>query len=285
MNRVIMLCRMVAVPLILAACTGDTAGGDAPESDFDIAAAAPVPEVTVTTTDFAFQSPDTLPAGAAKIRLVNDGAELHHLIFVKLGEHSLQELADYMKANQKMPPWAIEAGGPNSPAPGRETTATVDLDPGQYAMICMIPSGDGIPHLMKGMMREVVVVPRGAVTAAAPEADVEMRLRDYDFEMAALTAGKHTIRVVNDAPQAHEAVIVRLAPGKTVMDFIAWVESQDGPPPAEPLGGVTNLSPGESNTFDVNLSPGDYALVCFVPDAKDGQPHFVHGMVKQFQVS
>jgi len=35
---------------------------------------------------------------------------------------------------------------------------------------------------------------------------------------------------------------------------------------------------------DLDLAPGEYGLLCFLPDAKDGKPHFVHGMHKQITV-
>lgn len=28
----------------------------------------------------------------------------------------------------------------------------------------------------------------------------------------------------------------------------------------------------------VNLAAGNHAMLCFVPDAKDGKPHVAHGM-------
>jgi hypothetical protein len=34
----------------------------------------------------------------------------------------------------------------------------------------------------------------------------------------------------------------------------------------------------------LTLTAGEYGLLCFIPDAKDGKPHFVHGMIKQFVV-
>ena len=40
-----------------------------------------------------------------------------------------------------------------------------------------------------------------------------------------------------------------------------------------------------SEYFTADLTPGNYALLCFVPDAKDGKPHLEHGMVKQFKIS
>jgi hypothetical protein len=63
------------------------------------------------------------------------------------------------------------------------------------------------------------------------------------------------------------------------------VESgMEGPPPGMPLGGVSPIAKGRSNTFTLDLTPGTYGMICFVPDAKDGKPHSVHGMTTQFEV-
>jgi hypothetical protein len=48
---------------------------------------------------------------------------------------------------------------------------------------------------------------------------------------------------------------------------------------------VAFIVPGRHAILDVDLAPGEYALVCFVPDAKDGKPHFMHGMATQIKVS
>ena len=34
----------------------------------------------------------------------------------------------------------------------------------------------------------------------------------------------------------------------------------------------------------VDLQPGRYGLICFLPDRKDGKQHFEHGMVQEFEV-
>ena len=34
----------------------------------------------------------------------------------------------------------------------------------------------------------------------------------------------------------------------------------------------------------VDLEPGEYALICFIPDDKDGKPHVAHGMISQITV-
>ena len=89
----------------------------------------------------------------------------------------------------------------------------------------------------------------------------------------------------NAGPQPHELALLRLAPGKPTEDFGAWTEGgMKGPPPAEPIGGVALLEKGARGTFTVELPAGEYGLICFVPDAKDGKPHLAHGMAKSLRV-
>ncbi len=71
----------------------------------------------------------------------------------------------------------------------------------------------------------------------------------------------------------------------TPMDFARWVEKQTGPAPGTPSGGVSTIMPGTHAFVEVDLPAGEYGLICFIPDRKDGKPHFVHGMVKQTKVS
>ena len=251
-------------------------------------ATAAVPNVlTVKTRDYAFDAPDTAHAGLTTIRLVtNPGREIHQVGLIRLD--SAKTPAEFFNATRTpgpMPAWAVEVAGVNPPAPGQTAEATITLEPGNYLLVCLVPSPDGVPHIAKGMSRPLVVTGGTVATAALP-ADVEIRLTDYAFGISTpLTAGAHVVSVVNDAQQTHEVQVVRLAPGKTAADVAAWVEKMDGPPPGEPLSGVAGLGAGESATFPLTLTPGDYALLCFVPDAKDGKPHVAHGMMQQFKVS
>jgi hypothetical protein len=57
-----------------------------------------------------------------------------------------------------------------------------------------------------------------------------------------------------------------------------------GPPPVSFLGGVSPIAPGGHNEFAVDLAPGRYAFLCFLPDAKDGKPHVLHGMAREIDV-
>jgi len=274
---------VAAMALLGAACSK----GDAATVREETPAVASAPsQLTITAADFHFQAPRTTPAGVTNIHLVNQGPDFHHVQLVRLKSgHSAAELVElFAKGAEQLPEWASFVGGPNSPAPGATSDATLDLEAGEYALVCIIPAKDGIPHLMKGMFVPLTVTPSSS-TAAEPVADVQLVLKDYTFDISPeIAAGKHTIRVTNSAEQPHEVFIVKLAPGKSAPDLLAWMGKPEGPPPAMPLGGTTNLDTGESNYLTMDLTPGEYALYCFVPDATDHQPHFAHGMVKQITV-
>ncbi len=269
---------MVCATALLAACAKQQERAAAPP---------PPPTVTIAASDFAFNAPDTIPAGVVNVRLVNNGPSLHHVQFLKLGAG--KTVADLMAAvrNPGPPPsWMTEVPGPNPPAPGASTQLTVDLEAGNYAIACFVPDEKGVPHIAKGMVRPVVVAARGGPAAAEPAADVQVQLADYSFTLSKdIVAGPHTVKVVNMGVQPHELFIARLDSGATAAQLVHYVlTGMHGRPPALPLGGASGMMPGAHAEFSLDFRPGDYALVCFLPDGKDGKEHAVHGMVKQIHV-
>ena len=243
--------------------------------------------VSVVATDYRFDMPHSFTAGPTMFQLVNRGHELHHLYIVRLadGKHA----ADFVAALEKggpAPAWAVDMGGPDGVDPGaRSPVATVLLTPGHYAALCVIPSADHAPHVVKGMSADFTVSP-GARTVSFPQApDLTVALTDYGFALSKpLTAGHQEVLVRNDGRQSHELELARLEPGKTPGDIAAWIDNMSGPPPAAFLGGISPLAPGRENELALTLTPGHYVMLCFVPDAKDGKPHTMHGMVHDFFV-
>jgi len=265
-----------------------TATSFARESEASYLASRDPQTVTVVAEDFAFTAPEKIQAGPTTIQLVNKGSEMHHVQLVRLEQG--KTVADLMgavkEAGEKgVPSWITWIGGPNVSEPGQSSTATIALTPGNYVFVCLIPSKDGVPHLMKGMMRPLTVTPAVGMPAAMPKADVEIELVDYGFDISTpITAGRHVVKVSVDAPQPHELLMARLAPGKTVDDLLAWMEKEEGPPPGTPAGGTSMIGVGGSNTLTMDFKPGEYALLCFMADNKDGKPHFMHGMMRQITV-
>ncbi len=269
--------------LAVAACRSDKPPAEAAG---DPAAAGPA-VVTITTSDFAFEAPDEIPAGLVTFHLVNQGPSPHHVQLVRLGEG--KTASDFMAALQSQgppPDWMTMAGGPNPAELGATAVTTIPLEAGNYVMVCFIPTALGVPHVAKGMSRPLTVTPASGAAAAEPEADLVLKLVDYDFTLSQpLTSGKHTIRIDNDGAQPHEVLFVRLEPGKEPAAFAEWGERQVGPAPGTMHGGVSAIMPGTHGFVEVDLPPGEYGLICFVPDMKDGKGHYVHGMMKKVTVS
>ena len=247
------------------------------------------PVVVVHAKEFSYVAPKSITRGATTFHLVNDGKEVHHLTIMKLAAgKTMADFAAAMKKPGPPPAWVINVGGPNAAVPGASSDATVTLEPGNYVLLCFVPSpGETAPHVMKGMLHSLTVVP-GSSDAKEPAADITVTLADYGFTIdKPLTAGRHEVKVVNTAAQTHEVVLMELMPGKTLADMGNWIEKEmmKGPPPGRPIGGMSNMDKGRTGSFPVDLHPGHYGMICFVPDAKDGKPHSMHGMTKEFEVA
>jgi len=244
--------------------------------------------VTVVARDYSFDAPTELPAGFTTLHLVNQGKEVHNIQLLKAPGGQGRTAGDLVQELQmgRHPAWAVPAGGPNLAAGGGEANATFLLEPGDYALVCLVVGSDGKPHVMKGMARPLTVTREGARVAPEPTPDLTMTLVDYNYDMSKpITAGQHAIRIVNNGEQPHEVLLVRLAPGRRAQDYAAWYAKQSGPAPGELLGGVSAIAPGRQATVTADFEPGDYALLCLIPDAGDGRPHVQHGMIREIRIS
>jgi hypothetical protein len=242
--------------------------------------------VRVVGEDFKFDAPDFIPAGLTEFRFLNKGPALHHMAVLRLeGGKTIDDLQAVMAKPAGPPPaWVKEVGGPNAAAPGMESNATMMLEAGNYVLICFVDIG-GPPHFTKGMVKALRVTPASTPGIAAPKADVTATLLDYTFKLSGpIHAGTRTVRVVNSAQQHHEIELVELAPGASAGDFMNWMAKMEGPPPGKAIGGIAGIDSGMSQSFTADFKPGKYALICFLPDTKDGKPHFMHGMVQEITV-
>lgn len=255
-------------------------------------AAAPAANVVhIVAKDYSYDSPDQIPAGLTTLHLMNQGKELHQAQLLKLTSgktyNDLTAAMKTMKPGAPPPPWVVPLGGPNAAPPGGTAEATSTLEPGNYALVCFIPAADGVPHVMKGMSRGLVVTAATGAVAAEPAPTTDLTLSDYKFTFSSpLKSGQNVIKVENVADQPHEVVVFKLLPGKTMKDFEAWLPVMEkAPPPVAAIGGIVGQVKGQHAFFTANLDPGDYVLICYLPDAKDGKPHFMHGMMQAVKIS
>lgn len=241
-------------------------------------------ELVFTATDNAFSGPDSATAGWTTVTLANNGQGGHHLQLVLLEDgKTTQDLVDALAADgETFPSWARPFGGPNPGDPGATSSAVVDLFPGTYAILDVIPDAEGVPHFLSGMFTTLTVT---AADASAPEptADITVDLADFNFTISGdLTAGDHIIQINNGGNQVHEMFLVHLQQGKTADDYLN--SPPDAPPPGSSKGGITGIEPSSHQYVPVTLETGRYAMFCFFPDPATHAPHFVLGMVYQFDV-
>lgn len=258
-------------------------GTTASRGKFDLATHT----VTIYAKDFAFEAPDTVSGGWTNFHLVNEGPSLHHVQLVRLDSgKTANDLTAAMKNPGPPPMWAVFVGGANAPNPHAESSLLVNLTPGNYAVICLVDIPDHVPHFAKGMVHPLAVTAPAGTPLPTPASDITVSLFDYNFDVTgAFTAGRHTIKIENRGPQPHEVELVRPAAGKTSKDLLAWVMSPKGPPPGDAIGGTSAIVPGQTVYYTVDLAPGNYGVLCFIPDGKDGKTHAEHGMLKDFKVN
>jgi hypothetical protein len=254
-----------------------------------VAAAAPNGSAVVFVAhDYGFAGPDRIPAGVITMQVVNKGQDPHHIQLLKLLQGKTAE--DFRAAitadPTRLPKWIKYVGGPNAILPGSESVATMNLAEGEYLLICLIPNKEGVPHMVLGMQKPLSVRGGKPTLVSEPKPGLTITLADYRFTQSQpITAGSHTIRVMNHGTQPHEVVLLKLDPGASAKDFGAAFEpGASGPPPGKPVGGVVGLESGEHAFFTARFEPGRYGLICFFPDPVTGKPHFMHGMTSEFTV-
>ena len=117
-------------------------------------AAAPVAEGTLVMKDFTFELPDSLPAGKHTYRVVNEGPQPHELAIVKLAPgKTVEDVKQFFLAPAGPPPHE-EVGGINAFDLNGAGYMTLDLQPGSYAAICLVPEAHtGRPHVHFGMVK------------------------------------------------------------------------------------------------------------------------------------
>lgn len=115
---------------------------------------------------------------------------------------------------------------------------------------------------------------------------VEISGTDYAFEAPERVAAGWTVfRFTNRGKEPHHASLLRLE-GEVTAEEIRKSYGAGGPMPAGVVaaGGPNGVMPGGTTTALVELAPGRYVLICFIP-SPDGKPHFTKGMIRPLTVT
>ena len=282
-----------------------------------------LPELRVTVTDAAFEGlPAEVVAGRYLVTLEIEAAEGGVLSFMQLPDGMGLEEFNTMLAGPPAaspeapmgtpaaevgppeeeggdgpPEWYYQtamAGGTGAYPGGQTAQIVVELTPGEWIAWADDPAAPQAPVGLTVTASENATPEAEAGLAA----DAIVTMYEYDFTVEGeLAAGSQVIEVTNVGAQPHHMYMVRLPDSVTEEQIgqILELEMQGATPAPDsglpnpdeflPVAYVAPLSTGTTAWIPVNLEPGTYGMVCFVPDLASGMPHAFEGMYQVFEVA
>ena len=128
------------------------------------------------------------------------------------------------------------------------------------------------------------------VTEEVPSGEISYFGTEFAFEGPdTIGAGETTFTLDNKGEQPHMLVMVELLDGKTLDDVNTFLQEEgDGGPPPKWVKEVkveAFAKPGKTaSSKPVELTAGNYALLCFVGDKETKKSHAMLGMTKALTV-
>jgi hypothetical protein len=146
---------------LVRAPSGEVHAADGMVDQFSVAANPaghpdPRPTAELRLTDSGFRLPSSFPRGGV-LRVTNQGTQAHEVTFLRLPTgKGVSAAAPYLRrlrspALLQQPPPFPAAGGVSAISPGQSADLRIQLPPGDYLAICLLPSEDGTPHAIHGM--------------------------------------------------------------------------------------------------------------------------------------
>lgn len=288
----------VAVLALAAACSGSGAEqAAAPEPTAvppTVAPAEPaIPVVAIEAGDAGLQVAEVVPGGIVQVDITNTGSNPAAVSLFRMKEGKTRQELNEFKAVADANPEAFfglfELAGfihvAEGIAPGTTSTFYADLGTGEFIL-----SDDAHPE------RDLTFfVADEVVGTTAPETAVTVDMVDFAYTMPdSVPGGQGLWEFTNSGDQWHLAALTTYNPDVTPEQLLALFGEEGGPPPADApvqvMGGLPPMSPGERVWIEMDLPPGEYLMLCPLPDvvamAEGGEPlpHLLHGMQRRFTV-
>lgn len=122
---------------------------------------APPPheDATLTLFDYGFSLSTPLHRGPQLLHVVGAGPQNHNVLVWRLEDGRTEaDLLAWLESDQSSPPPAQALGGMSSLSPGRHAYLPLDLSPGSYVLVCLVPDeADSRSHASHGMVLEFSV--------------------------------------------------------------------------------------------------------------------------------
>lgn len=237
-----------------------------------------IPEVAVEIADTAITTPATMPAGLVGVTITDRRTQPGEGVPIIARLHEGVTLEE-----------ALAADGDPTAAPkatflgGQLGHSIFNLEPGNYFVMWGGPPGTAGP----APVAFAVTGEPGA--QQQPEAAVQLELHDFAYTLPdSVPGGKQLWQITNRGQVGHHALFWRLNEGVGDAEFTAWVtqEEPQGPPPATLVVDWAPTDAGVTSWAELDLAPGTYYLICFLPDFTSDPPttHLAHGMIRKVTV-
>jgi hypothetical protein len=285
------LVRAIVAVLAITAIVGIVAcGGGQPEQEQEQQAQEQVPEDTLAVTLGAggeLTGVKELPAGPVTVEFANDAPQPHELQMIRVdGDHSIEEVLEVISSEgEPIPGWIHGAGGVGSVAPGQTSTSTQVLESGRHFLIAQLAAEGEEPPVTAELE-----VSDGQARGKLPEASARIDAFEYGFRPEGLKPGRQEVEFNNTGGELHHVQAFPLRPGASLDEAKEFFESEEPPEGEEPpldfegAAGTPVLDGGTKQVLEMELRPGKYALVCFIPDRSGGKPHLDKGMIDEVEV-
>lgn len=115
--------------------------------------------VAVTAAQYQFSGwPDELPAGMTSVQLANEGEDPHVIDVMRIPDDATTVEQIVADPEAAMEAGLVESvGGGAFTMPGSTNYLNVELEPGRYVVLCLIPDSENVTHAAHGMYHELVV--------------------------------------------------------------------------------------------------------------------------------
>ena len=272
---------LAAAALTISACGGadDSAGGGGSDSSEPAQLTLTVEE---NGRETGLKTAATTEAGPVELEVTNNGKRDHSIQLVRVDEGN--EATDVLEAGEAwasgkkpLPEFAQLAGGSGTVKAGRSTTTTLLLEPGNY--VALDVNAEGAPPYTE-------FEATGEGGGELPSTDATIEAKDYSFTTRGLKAGTNTVTFANTGRQPHVAEAIGIKGDATIEDVKRFFETEKGEPPIDDSKtfGTAIVDGGQSVVQEMELEPGRYVMICFVPDREGGPPHLARGMVSEVEV-
>ena len=256
-----------------------------------------LPELALTLTDDAITGPASVPAGRYLVTVANQSASYDEVqALLPPADLTVEEANARLVAmngeTSGYPEFAwiysLPLAGGMEAQPGGSGQMIADLGPGRWMLTTIFGSTPRTTELnVTGTMPAILPEVKAAATVTAlGTAD------GYDFALdGTIGSGPQIVRFVNKSDQPHFIGTFTTPAPLTDDQFMALAAMAEDATP-EPDSGLPSMdeigegpatgviSPGATMWWIADFAPGNYTLVCWMPDT-DGTPHAMEGMVQQ----